>query len=314
MFHFGGRRVKSVVTGSYHAAALKWSDYSWRKVIEMPGRQGRSFGVGVAVADHSSARPTGGGGASDDFLLRLSLAEARDNETSTPSRRTATKAPTTPPSKPRAQLVGVLKRTTGPKQRRSISFHPSIVTRVEEAAEDVDRTAIPCLALGLGEFAPEEQKLYAARATIKHFRGEAGRRDEVARVHFNAAATDEARLRATQTLEEVLMTDDRASGPRPGAARGRARGGKPPVAPSEPTLAERHYTEMVSLMQKANKQYHHQLQLRRQQQVERQARAPAASGPPPAPTTQKPATAVQTQRVSTRIAQPPGGRATFVFG
>ena len=209
-------------------------------------------------------------------------------------------------------LIGVLKRPqfhgrNEQRQRRRIAFHPKIVTRVEIAATDVDRKCIPCLACGgVNEYGPEEEKFVLTRMTVKGFRKQAAQTHAVARLHFNEAAAEEAHFRAHQLLESLASVES-GDGLGSGLRTRRARKEQPSVP--DP-LAEKHYQEHLGLMQRANKQYHMQRQGHGQVRQAPPQQPPQANA---APFMSAPA-AQQQQRLSTRVAEPPGGRSNFVFG
>jgi len=274
-------------------------------------------------------QPTGSADAHGDFLTRLSLLEDDGSCVDQPYAAAHSRAATSnsrayaPAKRP---LTGVLKRGISHGRRparHGIVWHQQLVTRVEDAAAGVDRKVIPCLAFGgVNQFSPEEERFVVAKITVKHHRSELSKRDPVARQHLNAAAADEARLRAAQVTEALSSLEDESL--RFGAHRRKEAAAAAAQMQSE--LAERHYLEHLNMMQRANKLVHQQRQqmqggpptqphpVTHQPPVQSQYAAASSEFARRRQEDQRLATQHHNQRMSTRVAEPPGGRSTFVFG
>ena len=122
-----------------------------------------------------AAQPTG-----QDFLHRLAIAEARDSHRpSSNSRYSAVQ-----PSRSR---------------RRSITFHPQVVTRVEETWDGIARADVNSIPGAITEYSQEEIQVLLARQMVKqHLKAMKLTADVETRRKLNAAAADEAWRRADE--------------------------------------------------------------------------------------------------------------------
>ena len=137
----------------------------------------------LGIVDYTSF-PTGGAAASDDFLQRLSILEnqqeleRRASHTPGHAGKSAKSAAPQGPqdferrahhnsAKPHGRtLSGSILKPRGARRQhgRRITFHPEVVTRVEDCAEGVDRKNIPCLAFGgVNPYTPMEEKIVGTR-------------------------------------------------------------------------------------------------------------------------------------------------------
>jgi len=137
-----------------------------------------------------AAQPTG-----QDFLHRLAIAEARDSHRpSSNSRYSAVQ-----PSRSR---------------RRSITFHPQVVTRVEETWDGIARADVNTIPGAITEYSQEEIQYLLARQMVKqHLKAMKMTADVETRRKLNAAAADEAWRRADEhrtSLESMYPDVDQS--------------------------------------------------------------------------------------------------------
>ena len=129
-----------------------------------------------------------------DFLDRLAIAETRDSHraVATPQHGKAF----VNSSIAAAEVVpkGALTLQAKPKKKRGLSWHPQVVTRVEQTHPFSDSRLRES---SISEYTPDEEKAAIARMMVKvHLKEMTARVDRNTRSRLNAVAADEGWRRA----------------------------------------------------------------------------------------------------------------------